>query len=55
MSKIEVGKLQLVEKEFDIVYVFEEVVDMFVVVGMKKGLEVVLDLCDDFIESVFRV
>lgn len=55
MSKIEAGKLQLAEKEFDIVHVLEEVVDMFAVVGMKKGLEVVLDLRDDFTESVSRV
>ncbi|CAM6098136.1 unnamed protein product [Calypogeia fissa] len=51
MSKIEAGKLQLEESEFDLLEVLEEAVEMFAVVGMMKGLEVVLDLPDDSIEK----
>lgn len=50
MSKIEAGKLILEESEFDLLEVLEEAVEMFAVVGMMKGLEVVLDLPDDSIE-----
>ncbi|KAG6554359.1 hypothetical protein Mapa_004276 [Marchantia paleacea] len=55
MSKIEAGKLQLEESEFDLLDVLEEAVEMFAVVGMKKGLDVVLDLPDDSIEKSSRV
>jgi signal transduction histidine kinase len=36
MSKIEAGKLELEETEFDLVSVVEEVVDMFAVFGCTK-------------------
>ncbi|KAL2644281.1 hypothetical protein R1flu_011868 [Riccia fluitans] len=49
MSKIEAGKLQLEEAEFDLLDVLEEAVEMFAVVGMKKGLDVVLDFLLDAI------
>jgi signal transduction histidine kinase len=51
MSKIEAGKLDLEETEFDLLELLEEAVEMFAVVGMMKGLEVVLDLPDDSIEK----
>jgi signal transduction histidine kinase len=47
MSKIEAGKLELEETEFNLVTVMEEVVDMFAVLGVQKGIEVVLDLPDE--------
>ncbi|CAL9114602.1 unnamed protein product [Musa textilis] len=46
ISKIEAGKMQLEEVEFDIAHVFEESVDIFHVVALKKGLEVIWDPCD---------
>ncbi|GLJ41537.1 hypothetical protein SUGI_0859670 [Cryptomeria japonica] len=52
VSKIEAEKLQLDETDFNIVQVLEEVVDMFSVVALEKGVEVVLDLCDDSAEKI---
>ncbi|KAH9324925.1 hypothetical protein KI387_005103, partial [Taxus chinensis] len=52
VSTIEAGKLQLEETNFNIVQVLEEVVDMFSVVALQKGVEVVLDLCDESAEKV---
>lgn len=52
ISKIEAGKLQLEETDFNIVHVLEEVVDMFSVVALKKDIEVVLDLCDESVQKV---
>ncbi|ONK65892.1 uncharacterized protein A4U43_C06F2050 [Asparagus officinalis] len=46
MSKVEAGKMQLEEVEFDMTQVLEESVDMFHVVALKKGLEVIWDPCD---------
>ncbi|CAL9750172.1 unnamed protein product [Musa acuminata subsp. burmannicoides] len=46
ISKIEAGKMQLEEIEFDIAQVLEESVDIFHVVALKKGLEVIWDPCD---------
>ncbi|RZS07296.1 hypothetical protein BHM03_00038121 [Ensete ventricosum] len=46
ISKIEAGKMQLEEVEFDIAQVLEESVDIFHVVALKKGLEVIWDPCD---------
>ncbi|XP_077245114.1 histidine kinase CKI1-like [Tasmannia lanceolata] len=54
-SKIEAGKMQLEMEEFDLAKVFEEIVDMFYVVGSKKGLEVLLDPCDGSIMKVSLV
>lgn len=45
-SKIEAGKMQLEEKEFDLAQVLEEAVEIFYVVALKKGLDVMLDPCD---------
>nr|XP_019706142.2 probable histidine kinase 2 [Elaeis guineensis] len=45
-SKVEAGKMQLEEIEFDMAQVLEESVDIFHVVALKKGLEVIWDPCD---------
>ncbi|XP_027349422.1 histidine kinase CKI1 [Abrus precatorius] len=45
-SKIEAGKMQLEEEEFDIFQLLEDVVDLYHPVGMKKGVEIVMDPCD---------
>ncbi|KAK7337515.1 hypothetical protein VNO77_18094 [Canavalia gladiata] len=45
-SKIEAGKMQLEEKEFDLFQLLEDVVDLYHPVAMKKGVDIVLDLCD---------
>ncbi|OAY83344.1 putative histidine kinase 2, partial [Ananas comosus] len=45
-SKVEAGKMQLEEVEFDMVQVIEESIDIFHVVALKKGLEIVWDPCD---------
>ncbi|KAK6122906.1 hypothetical protein DH2020_043372 [Rehmannia glutinosa] len=42
-SKIEAGKMQLEEVEFDIEQLLEDVVDLYHPVGMKKGVDVILD------------
>ncbi|KFK37482.1 hypothetical protein AALP_AA4G263200 [Arabis alpina] len=51
MSKIESGKMQLDEVEFNLGTLLEDVVDFFHPVAMKKGVDVVLDLNDG---SVFK-
>ncbi|KAL4558906.1 hypothetical protein LXL04_037111 [Taraxacum kok-saghyz] len=43
-SKIEAGKMELEEKQFDLIKVLEEVVELFYPVGLKKGVDVILDL-----------
>ncbi|KAA8549091.1 hypothetical protein F0562_000775 [Nyssa sinensis] len=45
-SKIEAGKMQLVEEEFDLTQLLEDVVDLYHPVGMKKGVDLVLDPFD---------
>ncbi|KAL6861923.1 hypothetical protein ACP4OV_017623 [Aristida adscensionis] len=45
-SKVESGKMQLEEAEFNMADVLEESVDMVNVVGVNKGIEVVWDPCD---------
>ncbi|KAL6643150.1 hypothetical protein ACP70R_021331 [Stipagrostis hirtigluma subsp. patula] len=45
-SKVESGKMQLEEAEFNLANILEESVDMINVVGVSKGLEVVWDPCD---------
>ncbi|KAF8107017.1 hypothetical protein N665_0129s0085 [Sinapis alba] len=46
MSKIESGKMQLEEEEFNLAKLLEDVVDFFHPMAMKKGVDVVLDLHD---------
>ncbi|XVF05965.1 hypothetical protein REPUB_Repub06bG0006900 [Reevesia pubescens] len=46
MSKIEAGKMDLEEEEFNLAQLLEDVVDMFYPLGIRKGIDVVLDPCD---------
>lgn len=45
-SKIEAGKINLEREEFDIEQVIEETVDLYYPIGIKKGVDVLLDTCD---------
>ncbi|CAK9145213.1 unnamed protein product [Ilex paraguariensis] len=45
-SKIEAGKMLLEEEEFDLARLLEDVVDLYYPVGLKKGVDVVLDPYD---------
>uniref|UniRef100_A0A0E0HLT8 Probable histidine kinase 2 n=1 Tax=Oryza nivara TaxID=4536 RepID=A0A0E0HLT8_ORYNI len=45
-TKVESGKVQLEEVEFNMADVLEESVDMANVVGINKGIEVIWDPCD---------
>ncbi|KAL0864358.1 hypothetical protein Bca101_043476 [Brassica carinata] len=46
MSKIESGKMQLEEEEFNLTELLEGVIDFFHPMAIKKGVDVVLDLHD---------
>ncbi|CAN8303007.1 unnamed protein product [Cochlearia groenlandica] len=52
MSKIESGKMQLYEEEFNLTKLLEDVTDFFHPVAMKKGVDVVLDVQDG---SIFKL
>ncbi|KAI7728375.1 LOW QUALITY PROTEIN: hypothetical protein M8C21_005694, partial [Ambrosia artemisiifolia] len=54
-SKIEAGKMELEEKPFDLVKVLEGVVDLFYPVGLKKEVDVILDLHDDVLTKYSQV
>ncbi|XP_011041373.1 PREDICTED: histidine kinase CKI1 [Populus euphratica] len=54
-SKIEAGKMQLQEEEFDLAKLLEDAVDLYHPVGMKKGVDVVLDPYDGSILKHSRV
>ncbi|KAK7278184.1 hypothetical protein RJT34_23209 [Clitoria ternatea] len=45
-SKIEAGKMQLEEEEFDVFNLLEDVVDLYHPVAMKKGVDLILDSCN---------
>ncbi|KAK9161722.1 hypothetical protein Syun_008063 [Stephania yunnanensis] len=45
-SKIEAGKMQLAEEEFDLAQVLEDVVNLYYPLAKKKGIDMVLDPCD---------
>lgn len=45
-NKIEAGKMQLQEEEFDVAQLLEDVVELFYPLGMMKGVDVVLDPTD---------
>lgn len=45
-SKIEAGKMQLEEEEFDLAQLLEVMVDLYHPVAMRKGVDVVLDPSD---------
>ncbi|CAM8975636.1 unnamed protein product [Rhodiola kirilowii] len=51
ISKVEAGKLELEDEEFNLVELLETVADLYHPTAMKKGVEVVLDLCDG---SIFK-
>ncbi|CAK7348414.1 unnamed protein product [Dovyalis caffra] len=54
-SKIEAGKMQLEEEEFDLAKLLEDAVDLYHPVSMKKGVDVVLDPYDGSILKYSRV
>ncbi|KAI7982281.1 Histidine kinase CKI1 [Camellia lanceoleosa] len=54
-SKIEAGKMQLEEKEIDLAQLLEDVVDLYHPLGMKKGVDVVLDPCDSTVSKFSKV
>ncbi|KAK9136709.1 hypothetical protein Sjap_007303 [Stephania japonica] len=45
-SKIEAGKMQLAEEEFDLAQFLEDVVNLYYPLAKKKGIDMVLDPCD---------
>ncbi|CAL9246969.1 unnamed protein product [Arabidopsis halleri] len=51
MSKIESGKMHLVEEDFNLAKLLEDIIDFYHPVAMKKGVDVVLDLHDG---SIFK-
>ncbi|KAI9187107.1 hypothetical protein LWI28_024442 [Acer negundo] len=55
MSKIEAGKMELQVEDFNLAQLLEEVVDMFYVVAIKKGVDVVLDPSDGSIMGICLV
>ncbi|XVF22098.1 hypothetical protein REPUB_Repub12eG0144600 [Reevesia pubescens] len=54
-SKIEAGMMNLDEKEFNLAELLEHVVDLYHPVGMKNGVDVVLDPCDGSIIKFSQV
>ncbi|XVF72732.1 hypothetical protein PTKIN_Ptkin12aG0144000 [Pterospermum kingtungense] len=54
-SKIEAGMMRLEEEEFNLAELLEHVVDLYHPVGMKKGVDVVLDPCDGSVIKVSKV
>ncbi|GMH19129.1 hypothetical protein Nepgr_020970 [Nepenthes gracilis] len=46
MSKVEAGKMQLDEEEFNLSQLLEDMAYLYHPVGMKRGVDVVLDFCD---------
>ncbi|XP_027367923.1 histidine kinase CKI1-like [Abrus precatorius] len=55
ISKIEAGKMQLEEEEFDVYHLLEDVVDFYHPVAFKKGVDLVLDLCNGSLMRNSRV
>ncbi|KAL5786732.1 hypothetical protein ACOSQ2_009124 [Xanthoceras sorbifolium] len=55
MSKIEAGKMELQEEDFNLAQLLEEVVDMYYAVAIKKGVDVVLDPSDGSIMGICLV
>ncbi|CAK9175560.1 unnamed protein product [Ilex paraguariensis] len=54
-SKIEAGKMLLEEEEFDLAQLLEDVVDLYHPLGMKKGVDVVLDPYDGSVTKLSHV
>ncbi|MQL84961.1 hypothetical protein Taro_017482 [Colocasia esculenta] len=55
ISKVEAGKMQLEEVEFNVAEVIEESMDIFHVVAWKKGLEMIWDPCDGSVLNSLNV
>ncbi|XP_071724770.1 histidine kinase CKI1-like [Rutidosis leptorrhynchoides] len=55
MSKIESGKMHLEEEEFEVAQLVEDAVDLYHPIGMKKGVDVVFDVCDGSILKFSQV
>lgn len=51
-SKIEAGKMQLEEEEFNVEKLLEDVVDLYHPTAMKKGVDVILDPCDGSVSTL---
>ncbi|XP_051142167.1 histidine kinase CKI1 [Andrographis paniculata] len=54
-SKIEAGKMQLDEEEFDMEELLENVVDLYHPLGIKKGVDIILDPCNGSVSKCSRV
>ncbi|KAL1341182.1 hypothetical protein AAHE18_09G068400 [Arachis hypogaea] len=54
-SKIEAGKIQLEEEEFDVSILLEDIVDLYHPMASKKGVDLILDPCDGSIIRYSRV
>lgn len=54
-SKIEAGKMQLEEEEFDVFRLLEDVVDLYHPMATKKNVDLVLDPCNGSIIRYSRV
>ncbi|MED6118898.1 hypothetical protein PIB30_007061 [Stylosanthes scabra] len=54
-SKIEAGKMQLEEEEFDLSILLEDVVDLYYPMASNKGVDLILDPCDGSIIRYSRV
>lgn len=54
-SKIEAGKMQLEEGEFNLAQLLEDVVDMYYPIGVAKGVDIILDPCDGSVLKIHRV
>lgn len=55
ISKIEAGKVQLEVEEFNLAQLLEDVVDMFYPIAIKKGVDILLDPCDNSIAKTCYV
>lgn len=54
-SKLEAGKVTLEQEEFEVSKLVEDVADLFHAVGIKKGVDVVLDLSDGSVNKFDHV
>ncbi|KAK1371776.1 Casein kinase I family protein-like 1 [Heracleum sosnowskyi] len=54
-SKLEAGKVTLDQEEFEVSKLVEDVADLFHAAGIKKGIDVVLDISDGSINKFDRV
>lgn len=54
-KKLEAGKVTLEKEEFEVSKLLEDVADLFHAIGMKKGIDVVLDLNDGSVNKFDHV